>query len=72
MEQLNQHQKRRQRLENRNKAVLNEYNKLSGKKHNGIRIFTEEVKIHMLADQFFLSEKTIEDIVYNRLKYGNE
>lgn len=72
MEQLNQHQKRRQRLENRNKAVKKEYNKLSEQKYKGIRLFTEEVKIHKLADKFFLSEKTIEDIVYNRLKYGND
>jgi len=72
MEQLNKYDKRRARLQKRNTAVKEEYEKLSEKKFKGIRLFTEEVKITKIADKFFLSEKTIEDIVYNRIKQDTE
>lgn len=71
MEQLSKAEVRRLRLINRNKAVRKEYERLSLQKYKTVKLFTEEAKISKIADKFFLSEKTVEDIIFNRLKYEN-
>lgn len=72
MGELNKHEARRNRLLNRNNAIKKEYEELSDKKYKNVRMYTEELKILKLAEKFFLSEKTVEDIVYNRIKYEHE
>lgn len=69
MGELNKQEKRVERLKSRNEAIKKAYEKLSNKKYKGVRVYSEDVKMTMLADQFFLSEVTIEDIIYNRIKY---
>jgi len=69
MGELNKQEQRVERLKRRNEAIKKAYTKLSDKKYKGVRVYSEDVKMTMLADQFFLSEVTIEDIIYNRTKY---
>ncbi len=68
MEQLTPQEKRKLRIEQRNKAIKEDYEKLSEERYKGVRVYTEELKVTKLAEKYFLSEKWIEDIVYNRIK----
>ncbi len=69
MQHLTRNEKRRERLTARNTAIKKAYDLLSAKKYKEVRLYTEDVKLAKLADQFFLSEKTIEDIVFDRIQY---
>lgn len=69
MEQLTAAERRRQRIDSRNKAVRDEYTKLSSKKIKNVKVYSEEIMILKISEKFFLAEKTVEDIIYNRLAY---
>lgn len=69
MEQLEKHANRLKRLSARNKAIKSEYTKLSDKRIKGIKVYSEEIMIYKIAEKFFLAEKTVEDIIYNRVAY---
>lgn len=69
MEQLNKGSNRRQRLEQRNKRIKEVYASLSSKRIGKARKFSEEAIIVMISEKFYLSEGTVENILYNRIKY---
>ena len=60
--------KRSERIANRNRAIHERYEVLQNKNYKGIAIYRGEVIINMIADEFYLSAKTVEDILYNRRK----
>jgi hypothetical protein len=69
MEQLNKKERRRSRIDMRNQAIRDEYTKLCSKKIKNVKVYSEEIMILKISEKFFLAEKTIEDIIYNRLAY---
>jgi hypothetical protein len=71
MGELNKKEQRLKRLIARNAAIKAEYEALSRKKYKNTRLYSEDAKFSMLADKFYLSERTIEDIVFDRIKYEN-
>lgn len=65
----NRHAVRAERLKLRNEAIKKEFNKLYAKKKLGKRLYSKELIVTLVANKFYLSEKTIEDIVYLRVTY---
>lgn len=45
------------------------YTRWTNRKYKGVQIYREKLIYLRLAEQFYLSPKTIEDIVYYRTKY---
>jgi hypothetical protein len=66
MEQLSKNEERRKRIELRNAAINKRYEELSRKKVNNAKLYTNEAKFEMLAAEFFLSPRTIDDIIFNK------
>lgn len=67
MGELNQRQlDQKARHERRNKDIMREYNKLKDVREHGKRKHSEEWVIAKVAYQFYLSEKTIESIIYKK------
>ena len=58
-----------ERLKARNKKITERFIQLSDKKYKNTKLYTKEAILVMLSEEFFLSEATIEDIVFNRVKY---
>ena len=71
MEQLSKAQLRRQRIDKRNAAIKIYYQQLSQARIGQARKYSEDAMIVMIADKFFLAEKTVEDILCNRTQYKN-
>ncbi len=72
MEQLNKKEKRRQRILKRNDLIKDMYQRLSSQRIGNVRKFSEEAINSMIADKFFLSEKTIDNIICNRINYKQD
>lgn len=53
----------------RNKAIEERYTELSAKKYKRTKLYSQEAIFQMLSDEFYLSPRTIEDIVCGRTKY---
>lgn len=47
----------------RNNAIRKSYDKLQGKKKNGVKYYSHEFIVRELQSRFFLAIKTIEDII---------
>jgi hypothetical protein len=60
----NKYNDRTQRLLKRNEEIRAEFEKLSEKKIHGQKLYTQQAKFAILANQFYLSKATIEDIVF--------
>lgn len=61
--------KRDQQLINkRNKAILKRFDALSNIKRNGVKLYSYNYIINLLKTQFYLSERSIIDIIHKRLK----
>lgn len=57
---------RASRTEKRNKDISKKFFKLSNKKYKGkVRLYTTETILAMLSEEFYLSERTIEDIIFS-------
>jgi len=61
-----------ERLKARNEKIVERFIELSNKKYKGTKLYTKDAILTMLSDEFYLSEYTIDDIVFNRKKYKNE
>lgn len=61
-------ERQRIRLEKRNDKIRRRFENLSGRKKSGKRIYATEYIIHLIADEFYLSERTIEAILFNPKK----
>lgn len=48
-------------------SIKQEYQKLSGTKKNNKKVFTHEYIVSEIAIKFFRSERTIENIIFNRV-----
>ncbi len=72
MEQLNKSKERRQRLDKRNNHIKEVYTNLSSKRIGKARKYSEEAIIVMISAKFYLSEGTVENILYNRIKYKTQ
>lgn len=69
MEQLSKSERRMQRIQRRNEAIRDEYEKLSSMRVGRARKYSDDAMFIMIADKFYLSEKTVEDILCNRTTY---
>jgi len=47
--------------------VKREYLRLRNIKKNGVRLYSDEYILHKVAEKFYRSPKTIENIVFNRV-----
>ncbi len=54
------------------KAIRLEFQKWEEKKYKGVRIYTERYILKILSEKFYLAPKTIENIIYYRLKSKRE
>jgi len=61
--------KRNKRLLKRNEKIVSRFVKLSDKKYKGEKLYAKKAVLVMLSTEFHLSERTIDDIVFNRIKY---
>lgn len=48
-------------------TIREDYKKIKDKKKWGVQIYTSQYVIHMLAEKYFKSPKTIENIVFLRV-----
>lgn len=67
MEQLTGKEARKKRLEERNEAIIKRYEALSKKKvknTKNVKLYSTEAKIQMVAHEYFLSTRTIEEIIF--------
>ena len=48
-------------------SIRAEYTRMMGVKRNGVRLWTQEYILQELADKFYKSPKTIENIIFNRV-----
>jgi hypothetical protein len=64
MEQLTGKEARKKRLNERNEAIIKRYEELSEKKVKNVKLYSTEAKIQMVADEYFLSTRTIEEIIF--------
>tara|TARA_R110002111_G_scaffold180375_2_gene245986 strand:- start:550 stop:738 length:189 start_codon:yes stop_codon:yes gene_type:complete len=54
------------RTEKRNKDIAKKFLKLSNKKYKGrVKLYTTDTILAMLSEEFYLSERTIEDIIFS-------
>jgi rRNA maturation endonuclease Nob1 len=58
----------KKRLQKRNEKIRTEFLALKEKKSDGVQIYTDDYILQKLADKYFLAAKTIENIVFNRVK----
>jgi rRNA maturation endonuclease Nob1 len=58
----------KKRLQKRNEKIRTEFLALKEKKSEGVQIYTDDYILQKLADKYFLAAKTIENIVFNRVK----
>lgn len=58
--------RRNERLEQRNAKIRERFDALSGKRENGKKIYTNEYCISKVADEFYLSERTVEGIIFKK------
>lgn len=64
---------RKERLEKRDEKITNRFNELSSKKYkNKTKLYTQDAVLDMLAEEFYLSARTIENIVFGRVTYKEE
>jgi len=61
-----------QRLLARNKRIVADFIKMSNKKEKGVRKYTQDYIFAVLGEKYALSPKTIEAIVYGRVKYSGQ
>lgn len=66
MEQLGKNEARKQRLIDRNNAIVKRYDELSEKKYKNVKVYSTAVKLQMVADEFFLAARTIEEIIFSK------
>ena len=59
------------RLQKRNDLIRDNFSSLTKKKYKGGKegIYNHDAIIEMLSEKYHLSERTIEDIIYHRVKY---
>jgi|GEM_PF-5728905 len=58
------------RLNRRNDLIIKKYLELAGKKYNGkTRLYSDETILEKLSEQFFLSHRTLDDIICKRGVY---
>lgn len=62
----NQNAERRERLRKRNEAIQQMYVKLSSKRYKHYQLYTDKAIFQMIADKYFLSLKTVEDVICGR------
>lgn len=65
-------QDRMSRIAARDKEIEKHYKKLVSKRYKHIQLYNDTAILQMVADKFFLSPKTIEDIICGRYKYKNK
>lgn len=65
---MSKKQERAARIKARNEKIVTDFLSLSEKKAKGVKIYTQEFILQKVASKYFLSTKTIEDIIYNRKK----
>lgn len=58
----------KKRLQKRNEKIRTEFLALKDKKSDGVQIYTDDYILQKLADKYFLASKTVENIVFNRVK----
>lgn len=55
-----------ERITRRNTLIRKEFEKMSSKEFKGVRQYSTNYILTKIADQYFLSPATIEDIVFHR------
>ncbi len=60
---------RQKRIAKRNEKIRGDFMKMSDKRLNGKRIYTNEYIFERLSEKYTLSPVTIEKIVFYRVKY---
>ncbi len=63
---------KKERIIKRNEKIVKEYLKMRDKKKYGVRIYTDEYIFSVLAEKYALSPRTIEGIVFGRIRYSWE
>lgn len=58
----------KKRLQKRNEKIRAEFLAQKEKKSDGVQIYTDDYILQKLADKYFLASKTVENIVFNRVK----
>lgn len=66
MEQLKGKEAKQQRLQKRNQLILRRYKELSEQKRKGKKVNRTLIILDMLSEEFFLSPRTIEGIIFNK------
>lgn len=59
-------QSRKQHIERRNKNIKEDFIKLSNERYGKHKKYTNDAIMLKLADKYYLSERTIEDIVFTK------
>lgn len=72
MEQLSKAERRMQRIMKRNELIKAMYDRLSKERVGKVRKYSNEAMIVLIADKFFLSEKTVDNIICNRISYKSK
>lgn len=61
---------KKERLQRRNEKIKAKWMKLRDKKYKGrVQLYSDKAILEMLADDFYISARTVEDIVFSRIKY---
>lgn len=69
---MGQLEERHARIEKRNEDIRAMHHRLSEKKVKNKRLYSQEYIISEVAEKFYMSERTIEDIVFNRFKFKSK
>lgn len=59
-------QRRDNRLEQRNAKIRERFEILSSKRENGKKVYANEYCIWKVAEEFYLSERTVEGIIFKK------
>jgi hypothetical protein len=66
MGSIDKYSERQQRLQDRNDAVDKMYQQLSSKRYKNIQLYNDKAIFQMIADKFYISPVTIEEIICGR------
>jgi hypothetical protein len=60
---------RKERLESRNEKIIARFLVLKEKKFQSKALYTQEAIFAMIGEEFHLSDRTVENIVFGRVNY---
>ena len=63
---VDKYSERQDRIQKRNEDVDKMYQKLSSKRYKNIQLYNDKAIFHMVADKFYMSPVTVEEIICGR------